>query len=71
MPMHIGQAPVDAVVAQRQARVVDTEQMQHRRMDVVAISRMLGGAERPFVAGSVSDAAFDASAGQPTGEGEF
>ena len=70
MPMHIGQAAVDAVVAERQARVIDAEQVQHRRVNVVAIRRMLGRAERPLVAGPVGDAALDAAAGEPVCERE-
>ena len=68
--MHIGQPPVDAVVAERQFLVVDAEQMQNRRVHIVAIGRIVGGFVGPFVAFAVSHAAFDAAARQPIRERE-
>src|SRR5262249_52589720 len=68
MPMNIGQAPVDAVVPERELFVVDAEKVEQGGMDVVAISRGFRGLVGPLVAFTVGDAAFDAAASQPRGE---
>ena len=44
VPVHVGQAAVDAVVAEGQPLVVDAEQVQHRGVQVVAVGRV---ARRP------------------------
>ena len=44
--MHVRQAAVDAVVAEDEPLVVDAEQAQDRGVDIVAVSLLLGGAER-------------------------
>ena len=69
--MYIGQAPVDAVVAEREFLVIDPQLVQHGRVYVVAVSRILGGLVRPLVAFAVAGAAFDAAAGEPRGEREW
>ena len=68
--MHIGQSAVDGVVAEGQFRVVDTEQVQDRRVDVVDLRRVLA-VERlvaPFIARTVGHASFDAAAAEPVRE---
>ena len=70
LPMHVGQPPVDAVVAEGQPRVVDAQQVQHRGVHVVAVGRLVRRLVRPLVARAVAHAALDAAAGQPGGEGE-
>ena len=62
--MHVRQAPIGAVVADRQASVIDAEQMQNGRVQIVAGQR-LDGAPAPLVAFSVGHAALDAGAGEP------
>src|SRR5436305_1413201 len=70
VPVDIGQPPVDAVVAEGEPGVVDAEQVQDGGVQVVAVGRVLDGLVRPLVAGAVGDAAADAAAGEPGGEGE-
>src|SRR5580658_5864331 len=55
MAMHVGQAAVDAVVAERQPRVVEAEQVQNGGVDVVDLGVILavGRLIAPFVAGAV------------------
>ena len=52
--------------------MIEAEEVEHRRVDVVALGgvRPVGWLVAPFVARSVGDAAFDATAGQPVGEDE-
>ena len=67
--MHVGQSSIDAIMAVNQLEVVDAQEMQNGCMDVVTIGRL----ERfvgPFVARTVSDAALDATAGEPVRERE-
>ena len=45
MPVHVGQAALDAVVVEGQALVVHGEQVQRGGVKVVAVSGMLGGLE--------------------------
>ena len=70
MPVHVGQPPVDAVVAERQAGVIDAQQVKDGGVQVVAVRDVFDGLVRPFVARAVGHAPLDAAAGQPGGEGE-
>ena len=65
MAVHVGQPPVDAVVAERQPGVIDAQEVQDGRVQVVAVRGVFDGLVRPFVAGAVGHAPFDAAAGQP------
>ena len=53
--MDVGKPAVDAVVADRQLRVVDAQEMQDGRVDVVDFGRLLaiGGLLAEFVAGVI------------------
>ena len=42
LAVHVRQAAVDAVVPEGQPRVVDAQQMQDRRVQIVAVSLALG-----------------------------
>ena len=66
--MDVGEATVDAVVAVGEALVIDAEEMEHRRVDVIAVDGLFDGFVGPFVGGSVADTALEAAAGQPGGE---
>ena len=68
--VHIGQTPIDAVVAHCQPRVVDAQQVQDRGMHVVDLGGMLaiGRLESPLIARPVRHAAPNAAAAQPIGE---
>src|SRR5207249_4911765 len=68
-PVHVGQTAVDAVVAEGQPGVVDAEQVKGGSVEVVPVGRVKSSLVRPLVAGTMSDTAFDAAAGQPGGEG--
>ena len=65
--MHIGQAAVDAVVADGQPSVVDAQLMQDRRVDVVDLRGMVAVQRfvAPLVRLAVGDSAFDATTAQP------
>src|SRR5688572_8357315 len=65
--MHVGQAAVDAVGAERESLMVDSQQMQDGGVDVVYL-RGIFTVERlvaPLIAWAVRDAALDAAAGEP------
>src|SRR5215470_10013440 len=64
----IGQAAVDAVVADGQLLVIDAEQVQDGRVQVVAVRLALGGLVAELVAGAVGHAGLDAGAGEPGDE---
>src|SRR5262245_36873046 len=58
--VHVGQTAVDAVVPEREARVVDAHQVQNRGVQIIAISLPGGGAPCPRIALAVRGAALDA-----------
>src|SRR5262245_13429684 len=66
----VRQAAVDAVVTERQLLMVYAEQVQHGRVDVIAVSGSRRSSERPFVAFTERNAALDAAAGEPGRERE-
>src|SRR5260370_37507737 len=55
----VGQATVDAVVAERQLLMVDAQQMQNGRVQVVAVRLTGAGLVGQLVAGPISDAGLD------------
>src|SRR5579871_5233428 len=69
---NVGQAAVDAVVADGKAFVVDAQQVEHGGVDVVAGRRTVavGRFVAPFVAGANGRAAADAAAREPVREHE-
>src|SRR5579872_3682620 len=70
LAMHVGEAAVDAVVAESQFLVIDAEQVQDRGVHVVAVGGICRGFVRPLVAFAVRGPALDAASGEPIGEGE-
>jgi len=66
--VHVRQPALDAVVVDRELRVVDAEQAQRRRVEVVALGRILRRLEAELVARAVGRASLDATAGHPHGE---
>src|SRR5262245_19741985 len=68
MPVDVGEPAVDAVVANAQSLVIDAEQVQNGRVQIVAVGLALDGPVAELVAGSVANAALDAGAGQPGDE---
>src|SRR5436190_24224530 len=70
IPMHIGQPPIDAVVPKSEYSVIDSEQVQYRGVNIIAVSRIARRFVGPFLAFAVSHPARDAAAGQRRGERE-
>ena len=64
----VREAESPAVVAVRQPLVIDPEQVQDRRVQVVDVDGVDGGRVADLVGCAVTDAALDAAAGQPDGE---
>src|SRR2546421_508031 len=65
----IGQAEVTALKAIRQFLVVEAEQVQDRRLQVVDVDRLVDGVETQLVRSSVGKASLCAAAGEEDGEG--
>ena len=65
MAVHVGQAVVAALELVRQLLVVDAEQVQDRRLEVVDVDGVLGDVVAEVVGRAVGDARLDAAAGQP------
>src|ERR1700694_2704690 len=59
MAVHVRQAPVDAVVPEGQALVVDTQEVEDSGVQVVAVGLAPGGLVAEFVALAVGAAALD------------
>src|SRR5438128_1039504 len=67
--VHVGQAPVGAVVTEGEPLVVDAEEVQEGCVEIVAVGFSRLSLPGPFVALAVGDAALDARAGHPRDEG--
>src|SRR6478672_3674035 len=65
LAIHVGQAPVDAIVPIGEARVVDAEKVEHGGVRVVAVSGMFGDFVGPFMARSKANAALETTSGKP------
>ncbi len=65
LAVHVGQPHVAAAEAVGQSLVVDAQQMQHRRVQVVDLDLVFDGVVAVVVGGAVDGAALDAAAGQP------
>src|SRR5438445_7389270 len=65
---HIGESEVAAGVAVRQLLVVQAEEVQQGRVQVVDVDLVLGGVVPVVVRRPVAEPAFDSAAGQPNGE---
>src|SRR6266478_2496097 len=60
MPMHIGKPALDAVVVEAQAFMVQAQQVQDRRVQVVDCRRRRDGAVAKFIRRAEAEAALDA-----------
>src|SRR5262249_25306964 len=67
-PMHIGQPKIASRVAIRQPLVIESQEVQDRRVQIVHVDAVLLGGEAEVVGGTVDVAALGASAGQPHAE---
>src|SRR2546430_14511135 len=65
LAMYVGQTAVGAVVPEGQFCVLDAQEMQHRRVEIVGRCGMVRGFPRPNVAFTVGRAAFGAAPGHP------
>src|SRR6186713_1291289 len=65
----VGQPEVAAAVAEGEPRVVQAEEVQDGGVQVVDVDAVLDGLEAELVGLAVTNAPFDAAAGQPVGEG--
>src|SRR5262249_27812397 len=65
---HVGESEIAARVAIGQLLVIDSEQMQDRRVQVVDVDLPLDGTVAVLVGRAVRETALDAAARQPGGE---
>lgn len=65
MAMHVGQPSFNSIVIVRQFRVVDSQQVQCRRVQVVAIDGICDGFVGELVAFTVSGPAFNSATRDP------
>ena len=63
MPMHVGEAALDAVVGEGELFVVEAEEVEHGGVQVMEGMDVLGCLEAEFVGGAMADAGLDAGAG--------
>src|SRR6266403_1749161 len=66
--MDVGEAPVGAVVTEGEFLVIDSQQVQHRGMEIVSGRGRRCGFPGPLIAFAPSHAAFSATAGHPADE---
>src|SRR5690349_8291305 len=66
--MHVRKATLHAVVVVTQPLVIEAEDMEHRRMEVVDARHVLNGLVTELVRCTVAEAAFHARTGEPDGE---
>src|SRR5581483_12272544 len=71
LPVHVGQPHVPAAEPEGQPLVVDAEQVQHGRVQVVDLYPVADHLVAPLVGLAVHGAALDPAAGQPEGEREL
>src|SRR5262245_575411 len=63
--MDICGTPINAIMPEGELSVVDTEQIQHRRMNIVAVGGLVDGFIRPFIGAAMTYATANTAAGQP------
>ena len=68
VPVDVGEAEVAALEAVGQFLVVDAEQMEHGRVEIVDRDDVLDGVITEIIRRAVADAAFDPAAGHPHGK---
>src|SRR3954464_2633714 len=70
LPMHVGQTSINPIMSEREPFVVDPEEVQDRRVQVMTVGRIFDGPVRPLIARPVRDAPPDPSPGEPRRERE-
>ncbi len=68
LAVNIGEPEVAALKAEGEFFVVDSQQVEEGRVDIVDVGAVLNGVEAEFVCGSYGDSGFGAAAGEPHGE---
>ena len=68
--MHVGEAKVAAAETVGQLLVIEAQQMEHRRVEIINLALVLDGEVTDLVRGAVGGAAFHAAAGEPQAEAE-
>ncbi len=66
--MNVGEAAVDAVLADRELLVIDSHEVEDSGVDVVDVGFIDDGVVADLVGFTIADAAFDSAAGHPGGE---
>lgn len=69
MSMHIGQAVVPSLELVGEFLVIDSEEVEKGRLEVVNVDTVFGDVEADVIAGTVGHAGFDSAACHPDGEG--
>src|SRR3954466_15242797 len=67
---HVGEAEIAAAVAIGQLRVIDAEQVENRRVEIVDVHRLVNSLEAEVVGGAVDHSTLDAAPGPPHREAE-
>src|SRR5262245_65516734 len=67
--MHVREAELAALVLECESFVIETEQVQHGRVQVVDVDRVLDRAEAELVGLAVAGPALHPAAGEPDAEG--
>ena len=62
LAVHVGQPKIPTAEAIRQPLVIDSEQMQYRRMQIVHRADILSSEHAEFIGRSVAESLFDATA---------
>src|SRR5258707_14935680 len=68
MTMHIGEAKITSAKPVSEPFVVDSEQVEHRRVEIVHSTNILCGIVAKFVCRAVNGAPFNAATGEPKAE---
>jgi len=66
--MHIREPELAALIFEREPLVIQSEQVQHRRVEVMHMHRIGGDIEAKLIGAPVTRAAFHAAAREPHGE---
>ena len=63
--VNIRQPPIDSVVTVGEPLMIDSKEVQHRGVDVIAVHRLVHSFIGPFVRRAIGTSAFKSSAGKP------
>ena len=66
--MHVGQTSLNAVVIETQSLMIESQQVQRGRVQIIRVTRMFSRFEAERIAGAVTGATTNASSGHPSGE---